>query len=731
MDPPVNAPRPSRRARAAVLSVLAAAMLVLSAAAARADVTVRFQPGWDGRWVVESPTPVVVELRNTGSERVALEIALRSSSGFSSATSVHRRVVPVEPGAARREVFLVQGPQAGAVMTASLAARPAVPIHHGSTNFSRGQATIEVIGDAQRAGGCQPSGRVIGVIGGSAAPIDGFDIVARAGPGARGAVAALRLDPSVVALGSVALMPFETIVIASADPVPFEGSRFREALLDWTALGGRLVFAAGADTPALAGSAAGPWLPADIRRAGKHKYAGWIAAEERRMRVGKPPKRPPPKTLEAEVLRLVPRAGAEPSPTSIDEGLPLLVSRRLGNGHVVVLAYDLVAAATVSRGTTSAAAYTEVLLEHLTGRRMQAIEDEDGGFPTWEQRVPLASRLVAALRDEAFQPPPAVLILLALVLYVLAVGPIDYFVLKRLGKRRLTTLTFTASVIGFTVIAYGASFLVFSGGGVTNTVAWFDFADGGRDGRQLVRGARVAGFYSPVQATEDVEYTLPTAVLGTGLPGSDEGGQFGRALPVEVTGSSPTRPEIEVSVAFRSQRNVCTVFSGQTARTVDVSVGEDGAVSVVNGLSIPLHECVVVAEDGTPTHRLANIAPGETATMRRLKGTASVAWMTRRGLARTQWDETLSTNAAELARELAWFVGARAPRSGDTTGSYVHWDVDPARIELLRRLGLCHGDALGRRRSVFVAMATESPFPEDRHDDGTTTVIVVREFETR
>ncbi len=88
-------------------------------------------------------------------------------------------------------------------------------------------------------------------------------------------------------------------------------------------------------------------------------------------------------------------------------------------------------------------------------------------------------------------------LLLIIVAYILVIGPLDYWVVKRSGKPWLTWIIFLAAIIGFSFIAYWYSRLVHSGEMQTIYVNVLDTADG----ETVARGNSTFWIYSTKNTT--------------------------------------------------------------------------------------------------------------------------------------------------------------------------------------------------------------------------------------
>jgi hypothetical protein len=161
------------------------------------------------------------------------------------------------------------------------------------------------------------------------------------------------------------------------------------------------------------------------------------------------------------------------------------------------------------------------------------------------------SRLVQSvyqLPSLALPPTSGLLILIGA--YIVIIGPINYFILKRLDRRELAWITMPLLVLAFTAASFGYGFLLRGTDVVVNEVA-------------IVRGAPDAteasaqvyfGVFSPTRATYQV--SLPQGAL-VAAPIADPFGQGGSTLDI-VQGTGQQLPSMvrNLSVGTSSLRVV-------------------------------------------------------------------------------------------------------------------------------------------------------------------------------
>jgi len=138
--------------------------------------------------------------------------------------------------------------------------------------------------------------------------------------------------------------------------------------------------------------------------------------------------------------------------------------------------------------------------------------------------------------------PPTSGLLILIGAYILIIGPINYFVLKRLDRRELAWITMPVLVLAFTAASFGYGFLLRGVDTVVNEIA-------------IVRGAPDAteatadvyfGVFSPTRATYQV--TVPQGAL-LAAPINGDPGQGGAGALDIVQGTGPAQPSMVRNLA--------------------------------------------------------------------------------------------------------------------------------------------------------------------------------------
>jgi hypothetical protein len=164
-----------------------------------------------------------------------------------------------------------------------------------------------------------------------------------------------------------------------------------------------------------------------------------------------------------EVTRIVPGKGV----TTLvrDAGHPVLLEGACGLGRVLVFAFDL---DSEKFGAWNAQPAFWKKLQEVAGPHIVVARAKDpgpmAGIPAQAQHDQGPKDLRTQLRDnlenfEDVQPLSFGYVALFILVYILLVGPVDYFILNRVFKRlELTWITFPLTVIGVSVIVYFAAY---------------------------------------------------------------------------------------------------------------------------------------------------------------------------------------------------------------------------------------------------------------------------------
>jgi hypothetical protein len=262
--------------------------------------------------------------------------------------------------------------------------------------------------------------------------------------------------------------PIDLMILATGDRDKLgdllnEQEGRKDALIDWVRHGGRLIVSVGRNQDLVAGiKALQPVLPVSITGLKQvpelRRVANWTGPQPRPFQ-NAPSKADPSKRPPVDVAKLERKPGREIDPILVDEqeGLPLIVRGSYGLGQVTVVAFDLDAQPFTTWVAGGQRDFWAKLLQHIAPPAPSDQQMPGRGFNNFNQTdQDLATKLESQL--EVFDDVPVISfgwVALFILLYILVVGPLDYFFLKKVVKRlELTWITFPTVVITISVVAY-------------------------------------------------------------------------------------------------------------------------------------------------------------------------------------------------------------------------------------------------------------------------------------
>jgi hypothetical protein len=207
-------------------------------------------------------------------------------------------------------------------------------------------------------------------------------------------------------------------------------------------------------------------------------------------------------------------------------------------------------------------------------------------------------------------------LLLLLIVYLVVIGPLDQFWLKRIGKPMLTWITFPCYVVLFSLLIYFIGYKLRAGESEWNELHLVDVLL--NDDKAELRGRTYASVYSPSNQKYKLKSDQKYATLRAEFLGTWGAGQSGEKASVMQEGDS-FRAEIFVPV-WTSQLFVSDWWQS-AAVPLNVSVAPDGAgwqVKVQNNTDRKLTNTQVAIEGSIMP--LGDLDPNQARTFKVNKG---------------------------------------------------------------------------------------------------------------
>lgn len=379
-----------------------------------------------------------------------------------------------------------------------------------------------------------------------------------------------------------------------------------DALRGWVAGGGHLVVCGGVDPSRFASAFYNGLLPASIgaaRPAVSLPGAGPVGALTLT-----------PKPLPGvRVLRSAP------------DGSPLVVSGPYGAGCVTMTAYDPTAKGFQSPSFDSGALWRTLLtvgpaasaavLPHVAAREENYHPGSYGGGDT-----PLLSD--AVMRGPSLDAPGTEVIGLFLLVYLIALVPANYLILKRLDRKELAWVTIPLLVLLFAVGTFGVGYAAKGGSVFVNRAAVVETTAGRREAGVYAE----LGLFSPHRTSYDISLPGANALAAIPNPGFSYGYRGGSNADTQAYGLTRfvQAPEgaslLDTSVNMWAMRAFDVQATEDLGGTVDGTLTEQDTTfpkglilrritgTVTNHLSHALGGCVLL--HGGQWQTLGDLPPG-------------------------------------------------------------------------------------------------------------------------
>jgi hypothetical protein len=329
-----------------------------------------------------------------------------------------------------------------------------------------------------------------------------------------------------------------------------------QPLVDWVARGGHLVVSVGANWQAVKDSVLGPILPGVP--VGQERVKSLEGLDQF---AGSNKQITPPGTAPVMVTKLEEIAERGGKVLSLASNLPLVVRGPHGFGRVTVITLD-VDQKPFSDWVDKNLFWVRALdLRRPRTDQTAGAGGMGGGGPMY-QRGPsdLSSRLRTALEQfRGVKLIPFGWVAFFIFLYILMIGPGDYFFLKKVLKRmELTWITFPTIVVTVSLVAYYAAYLLKGNDLLVNKVDVVDIDQT----TGFARGHTWLSLFSPQNRDYTIR-TIPVPLTRDAAPTADRSSEALRPPPgTEVVMSWFSVPEDQFGGMGSSGRRFSFVGSG-------------------------------------------------------------------------------------------------------------------------------------------------------------------------
>jgi hypothetical protein len=247
----------------------------------------------------------------------------------------------------------------------------------------------------------------------------------------------------------------------------------KEALSEWVHRGGRLVVSVGHNHQLVNAlleqlQVIGCTLHGTLQRPSLESVSRWVGVNE--PLAPRPPRNPDqaaktPPAIELAGIEVQPRRGVQSVVDEIDpqtrDRWPVIVQAPCGVGRVILVGFDLDTHPFIDwEGENHFWQKLNAELRPGQGNKGQP-NPNMGGVPGWDQTHSDVGSLMVD-RLEAFTEVPVISfgwVALFILLYIVVVGPLDYFFLKKVVKRlELTWITFPTVVLVVSALAYVSAY---------------------------------------------------------------------------------------------------------------------------------------------------------------------------------------------------------------------------------------------------------------------------------
>ena len=548
--------------------ILLTALLAGRPATAQEDPSIAWsaEPLLEGAFKYGEWLPVRVTLANDGPDR-RVEVRATITSGEGQAAYTR----PVElPRGARKQVILYVRPN-------NFSRYLTLRLFEGERE--RGKKTVEV----------QPLSAwalFVGVVADRAVPLPDVAAVLE---GPQREMKHVRLAVQALPDRTAGLRSLDALVLNDVDTSRLSPVQ-QQALAGWVQLGGRLIIGGGTGAAQTLAGLPDPLRPVRLLDTRSLTSLPGLAS----LAEGTPVRVPGPFVVaEAE-----PVSGAEV--LAEQEGLPLVVQRRLGDGAVIFVALDLSRSPFGEWG--GAAAFWKRLA--VDERSLFPEGPPDMSRRDWE-----AGPMLSALTSLPSLELPAVRwVILLLLLYILLIGPVNYLVLRRRRRLEWAWITIPLLTLAFSGLSYGIGYGLRGGEVILNALSIVEMPAPDSPTAQV---RTYVGLFSPTKRAYSLQ--VPGDLLAGPL-GTRFGGPWGppvRGGHITVVQGAPTVVR-DLTVNQWSMQTLMAEGAVEAPVHLEAELryeNERLVGEVANGGDALLRDVVVVFNNDFA--RLGDLAPGE------------------------------------------------------------------------------------------------------------------------
>ena len=361
-----------------------------------------------------------------------------------------------------------------------------------------------------------------------------------------------------------------------------------DALRGWVAGGGHLIVCGGIDPSRFASAFFNGLLPAAVG-----------AARPAVSLLGAGP-------IGALTLTLKPLPGVRVV-ASAPDGTPLVVAGPYGAGCVTLAAYDPTAKGFQSPTFDSGALWRTLLTAGPAGSaavlpHVAAREENFRSGPYYGGSPQLLSD--AVMRGPSLDAPGTEVIGLFLLVYLIALVPANYLVLKRLDRKELAWVTIPLLVLLFAVGTFGVGYAAKGGSVFVNRAAIVETTAGRREAGVYAE----LGLFSPHRTSYDLSLPGANALAAIPNPGFSYGYRGGSNTDTQAYGLTKFVQAPEGASLLDTSVNMWAMRAFDVQATEDLGGTVDSTLTGQNNQ--PPGGMVVSRVTGTVTNHLAHVLHG-------------------------------------------------------------------------------------------------------------------------